>query len=72
MLEQRQHLESIYMNDTVEEQNRILRQMNDFILVLSKALCGHIGTQVSSLLFLTKINIYNTSNLILVPYRTID
>ncbi|CAF1378445.1 unnamed protein product [Rotaria magnacalcarata] len=45
MLEQRQNLESIYMNDTVEEQNRILRQMNDFILVLSKALCEHIGVQ---------------------------
>ncbi|CAF3489334.1 unnamed protein product [Rotaria socialis] len=45
MLEQRQNLESIYMNDTVEEQNRILRQMNDFILVLSKALCEHIDAQ---------------------------
>ncbi|CAF0829545.1 unnamed protein product [Rotaria sordida] len=45
MIEQRQNLELFYINDTVEEQNRILRQINDFILVLFKALCEHIGTQ---------------------------
>ncbi|CAF3335702.1 unnamed protein product [Rotaria sp. Silwood1] len=45
MIEQRQNLESFYINDTVEDQNRILRQINDFILVLSKVLCEHIGTQ---------------------------
>lgn len=46
MIEQRQNLESIYINDTIEEQNRILRQMNDFVLVLFKALCEHMGTEV--------------------------
>ncbi|CAF3911154.1 unnamed protein product [Rotaria sp. Silwood2] len=45
MIEQRQNLESFYINDTVEDQNRILRQINDFLLVLSKVLCEHIGTQ---------------------------
>lgn len=50
MIEQRHQLESLYMNDTVEEQNRILRQINDFIMVLSKDLCENIGTQVDFLL----------------------
>jgi len=52
MIEQRQNLELFYINDTVEEQNRILRQINDFMIVLSKALCEHIDTQVN--LFLLK------------------
>ncbi len=47
MIEQRQNLELFYLNDTVEEQNRILRQINDFMIVLSKALCEHIGAQVN-------------------------
>jgi hypothetical protein len=46
MFEQRQKLEEFYLNDTVEEQNRIVRQINDFIIVLSKALCEYVGTQV--------------------------
>ena len=47
MVEQRQQLELFYMNDTVEVQNRILRQINDFLLVLAKAACEHLGTAVS-------------------------
>lgn len=47
MIEQRQNLESIYINDTVEAQSRILHQINDFSMVLSKILCENIGTQVS-------------------------
>jgi len=47
MIEQRQNLELFYLNDTIEEQNRILRQINDFMIVLSKALCEHIGAQVN-------------------------
>ncbi|CAF1328632.1 unnamed protein product [Adineta steineri] len=46
MVEQRQNLELFYINDSIEEQNRILRQINDFIIVLSKALCEHIDTQI--------------------------
>ncbi|CAF1117915.1 unnamed protein product [Adineta steineri] len=46
MIEQRQNLELFYINDSIEEQNRILRQINDFIIVLSKALCEHIDTQI--------------------------
>jgi hypothetical protein len=51
MIEQRQNLELFYINDTVEEQNRILRQINDFMIVLSKALCEHIDIQVKLFLF---------------------
>ncbi len=47
MIEQRQNLELFYVNDTVEEQNRILRQINDFMIVLAKALCGYVDTQVN-------------------------
>ncbi|CAF4138774.1 unnamed protein product [Adineta steineri] len=46
MVEQRQNLELFYINDSIEEQNRILRQINDFIIVLSKALCEHIDIQI--------------------------
>ncbi|CAF1390788.1 unnamed protein product [Adineta steineri] len=46
MVEQRQNSELFYINDSIEEQNRILRQINDFIIVLSKALCEHIDTQI--------------------------
>jgi hypothetical protein len=66
MFEQRQNLELFYLNDTVEEQNRILRQINDFIIVLSKALCEYISTQVNS---------FNRSyflKLYLVSHRTTD
>jgi hypothetical protein len=45
MVEQLQNLELFYMNDTVEEQNRIIRQINDFMIVLSKALCEYIDIQ---------------------------
>jgi hypothetical protein len=45
MVEQQQHLELFYMNDTVEEQNRIIRQINDFMIVLSKSLCEYIDIQ---------------------------
>ena len=48
MFEQRQNLELFYLNDSIEEQNRILRQINDFIIVLSKALCEYISNQVNS------------------------
>ena len=46
MVEQRRELQLHLINDTVDEQNRILRQINDFLLVLSKALCDHGGHQV--------------------------
>ena len=49
MFEQRRNLELFYLNDTLEEQNRILRQISDFIIVLSKALCEYLGTQVNLL-----------------------
>ena len=48
MIEQRQKLELLYTNDIIDEQNRILRQINDFILVLSNILCRYIDTQVIS------------------------
>jgi hypothetical protein len=51
MIEQRQNLELLYINDTIEEQNRILRQINDFMIVLSKVLCEHIDIQVDRFLF---------------------
>lgn len=47
MSEQRQKLEVLYRNDSIEEQNRIVRHIHDFVMVLSKALCKHLGTQVS-------------------------
>jgi hypothetical protein len=53
MIEQRQNLELFYINDTVEEQNRIIRQINDFMVVLFKALCEYIDPQVN-LRFLLK------------------
>jgi hypothetical protein len=53
MIEQRQNLELFYINDTVEEQNRIIRQINDFMVVLVKALCEYIDPQVN-LRFLLK------------------
>lgn len=43
MIEQRQNLEFFFMNDTIENENRILRQINDFIIVLSKSVCENIG-----------------------------
>ncbi|CAF0776765.1 unnamed protein product [Adineta ricciae] len=46
MNEQRQKLEVLYTNDSIEEQNRIVRHINDFVMVLSKALCKHLGTQI--------------------------
>jgi hypothetical protein len=58
MIEQRHNLELFYINDSVEEQNRILRQINDFIIVLSKALCEHVGTQVN--IFSRNNNIYSS------------
>jgi len=47
MIEQQQNLELFYINDTVEEQNRIIRQINDFMIVLSKALCQYVDAQVN-------------------------
>ncbi len=47
MIEQREHLELFYINDTIEEQNRIIRQINDFMIVLFKILCQYIDTQVN-------------------------
>ena len=44
MVEQGQNFELFSMNDTVEEQNRIIRQINDFMLILSKSLCEYIDT----------------------------
>ena len=46
MVAQRRDLQLHLINDTVDEQNRILRQINDFLLILSKALCEHGGHQV--------------------------
>lgn len=46
MIEQRQELELLYINDTIEDQNRIIRQINDFLLVLSNTLAKHVGRQV--------------------------
>ena len=48
MNEQRQKLEVLYTNDSNEEQNRIVRHINDFVMVLSKALCKHLGTEVGA------------------------
>lgn len=48
MTEQRQQLELLYTNDIVDEQNRILRQINDFTLVLFNLLYRYIDTQVIS------------------------
>ena len=47
MIEKRQNLESFFENNTIENQNRILRQINDFILVLSQILCKHVNIKVS-------------------------
>lgn len=46
MIEQREKLEMLYTNEIVDEQNRILRQINDFIVVVSNILCRHVDTQV--------------------------
>lgn len=54
MIEQRQNLELFYINDTVEEQNRIIRQINDFMVVLFKALCEYIDPQVNLRFFKDK------------------
>lgn len=53
MIEQRRNLELFYINDTVEGQNRILRHINDFIIVVFKILCKHADTQVKSFFFKT-------------------
>ena len=71
MIEQRQNLELFYMNDTVEEQNRILRQINDFIIVLSKDLCEHVGTQVR-LFFKTRENLIHSNFLQSIVEPPID
>jgi len=68
MIEQRQNLELFYINDTVEEQNRILRQINDFMIVLSKALCEHIDIQVNLFLLKKILNLFLKT--LLVYYRT--
>jgi len=54
MIEQRENLELFYINDKIEEQNRILRQINDFIIVLSKILCEHVDKQVNLFFFFQK------------------
>ena len=46
MIEQRKDLEMFYINDTIQDQNRIIRHINDFLVVLANALDEHIDRQV--------------------------
>jgi hypothetical protein len=70
MIEQRENLELFYINDKIEEQNRILRQINDFIIVLSKILCEHVDTQVNLFFSFKKRSNLFIKKLLLVYYRT--
>ena len=46
MIEQRKDLEMFYINDTIQDQNRIIRHINDFLVVLANTLDEHIDRQV--------------------------